>query len=400
MKIYRVGGSVRDEILGIPVHDTDFVVVGATVGDFMQKYPNAKRVGKSFPVFLVDGSEYAFARKERKIGTGHCAFEVIADPDVTLEEDLKRRDLTINAIAKDLETGGLIDPFGGIRDIEKRLLRHVSAAFAEDPLRVYRVARFAAKFPDFSVDEPTVTLMNSMGPELSSLSSERVWGECRKALGSPAPSRFFRVLKDAGLLSYHFREVGDLIDVPAGPLKYHPEGDTFNHTMDALDRLSASGSRDPLVAFAVLCHDWGKASTDPALYPKHHGHDAAGVPLIEAFFERMNGMPLEYKKAAEITAKFHMNVRDLRAMHPKKAIRFILNISAFPGGIDGFFDSAKADFEGEIEEERKYAKMFKPVFELSLPPEFRNLGRESGEKLMEIRVRKFCEIRDEIRKKG
>ncbi|MBO4440965.1 multifunctional CCA tRNA nucleotidyl transferase/2'3'-cyclic phosphodiesterase/2'nucleotidase/phosphatase [bacterium] len=397
MKIYRVGGSVRDEILGIPVHDTDFVVVGATVDDFMQRFPNALKVGKSFPVFLVDGSEYAFARKERKSGVGHCAFDIVADPGVTLEEDLKRRDLTINAIAKDLETGELIDPFGGVADIGKRLLRHVSPAFAEDPLRVYRVARFAAKFPDFSVDGSTVALMNSMAPELSSLSSERVWGECEKALGSQGASRFFRVLKEAGLLSYHFREVEDLIGVPAGPVRYHPEGDTFNHTMDALDRLNASGCRNPIVAFAVLCHDWGKASTDPSLYPKHHGHDIAGIPLIEAFFKRMKGMPAEYRKAAAITAEFHMNVRYLREMHPKKAIRFILNISAFPGGIDGFFDSAKADFEGEIEEERRYAKMFKPVFELSLPQEFRNLGKESGEKLMELRVRKFCEIREAVR---
>ncbi|HSW61662.1 MAG TPA: multifunctional CCA tRNA nucleotidyl transferase/2'3'-cyclic phosphodiesterase/2'nucleotidase/phosphatase, partial [bacterium] len=298
MKIYQVGGSVRDEILKVDFSDKDFVVVGATPQDFLKKFPNAKKIGSSFPVFLVDGSEYAFARIEKKSGTGYHGFEIKSHPEVTLTDDLKRRDITINAIAKDLETGEIIDPFGGIRDLQNKRIVHVTDAFAEDPLRVYRVARFASRFYDFSIDKKTTKLMNSLKNELNALSVERVWVECLKALSSKKPARFFTVLDEAGVLDVHFPEIFNLKNVPAGPAEYHPDdADSFHHTMSALERISdiLSGT-DPLIAFSVICHDFGKALTNPDDYPHHHGHDKSGVELIKAFSKRLK-VPKKFEEA-------------------------------------------------------------------------------------------------------
>ncbi|MBR4490967.1 multifunctional CCA tRNA nucleotidyl transferase/2'3'-cyclic phosphodiesterase/2'nucleotidase/phosphatase, partial [bacterium] len=327
MKIYQVGGSVRDEILGIEANDRDFVVVGATEAEFLEKFPKAEKVGKSFPVFIVDGDEYAFARRERKNGHGYTGFDVDFSPKVTLHEDLKRRDITINAIATDPDfPDKFIDPFGGIEDIKNKRIVHVSKAFAEDPLRVYRVARFAAKFPDFTVDPSTIEMMHSVGDELLFLSNERVWNELEKALSCPRPSRFFEILKDADLLKFHFPEVADLIGVPAGPIQYHPEGDAFIHTIETMDRLKDSGNDDPVAMFAALCHDWGKAASSPDNYPHHYGHDKAGVPIIENFCRRMKNVPERYGFAAKTVAKYHMIVREIDRITPKKAITIIQNI--------------------------------------------------------------------------
>jgi len=393
MKIYQVGGSVRDEILGIGAFDKDFVVVGATEAEFLEKFPKAEKVGKSFPVFLVNGCEYAFARRERKTGHGYRGFAVEFSPDITLEEDLRRRDITINAIAKDPDfPNKYIDPYGGIEDIKNKRIIHVSEAFSEDPLRVYRVARFAAKFPDFSVDESTIKLMNSIGDELETLSTERVWKELEKALSYPRPSRFFEILKEADLLKYHFPEVHALIGVPAGPIQYHPEGDAFIHTIETMDRLKLSGNNDPVAMFAALCHDWGKAASSPDNYPHHYGHDKAGVPIIEKFCRRMKNVPDRYRFAAKTVAKYHMIVREIDKITPKKAINIIKDITSTSCGLDGFMDAVKADNARQNDEARAFIRKMLPVLDVKLPEKYWNAGKKSAEILMQLKILKYKEL--------
>ena len=393
MKIYQVGGSVRDEIIGIPLSDKDFVVVGATEAEFLEKFPKAEKVGKSFPVFLEGGCEYAFARRERKTGHGYRGFDVEFSPDITLEEDLKRRDITINAIAKDPDfPNRYIDPYGGIEDIKNKRIVHVSEAFSEDPLRVYRVARFAAKFPDFSVDESTIKLMNSIGDELETLSTERVWKELEKALVYPRPSRFFEILKEAELLKYHFPEVLALVGVPAGPIQYHPEGDAFIHTIETMDRLKLSGNNDPVAMFAALCHDWGKAASSPDNYPHHYGHDMAGVPIIEKFCRRMKNVPERYRFAAIAVAKYHMVVREIDKITPKKAINIIKDITSTSCGLDSFMDAVKADNARQNDEARAFIKKMLPVLDVKLPEKYWNAGPKSAEILMQLKILKYKEL--------
>lgn len=393
MKIYQVGGSVRDEIIGIPVSDKDFVVVGATEAEFLEKFPKAEKVGKAFPVFLVNGCEYAFARRERKTGHGYRGFDVEFSPDITLEEDLRRRDITINAIAKDPDfPNKYIDPYGGIEDIKNKRIVHVSEAFSEDPLRVYRVARFAAKFPDFSVDKSTIKLMNSIGDELETLSTERVWKELEKALVYPRPSRFFEILKEAELLKYHFPEVLALVGVPAGPIQYHPEGDAFIHTMETMDRLKLSGNNDPVAMFAALCHDWGKAASTPANYPHHYGHDKAGVPIIEKFCKRMKNVPERYRFAAIAVAKYHMIVREIDKITPKKAINIIKDITSTSCGLDGFMDAVRADNARQNDDARAFIRKMLPVLDVKLPEKYWNAGKKSADILMQLKILKYKEL--------
>lgn len=287
MQIYLVGGAVRDELLGLKPHEHDWVVVGASPQELLDK--GFQQVGKDFPVFLHPNTkeEYALARTERKAGKGYHGFEVFADPSVTLEDDLIRRDLTINAIAKSDE-GELIDPYGGVKDLEDRKLRHVSDAFVEDPLRVLRVARFAAKLAPFgfSLAEETRALMQEMvrSGELSDLTPERVWQEVTKALKTAKPSIFFEVLDEVGAVAVLFPELYQLHDVTQ-PVQYHPEGDVWIHTMMVLD--AAADLSDSLnVRFAALVHDLGKGITPKELWPKHHGHEKAGLPLVKAMSER------------------------------------------------------------------------------------------------------------------
>ncbi|MBD3821530.1 MAG: multifunctional CCA addition/repair protein [Thiotrichales bacterium] len=287
MQIYLVGGAVRDELLGLKPHEHDWVVVGASPQELLDK--GFQQVGKDFPVFLHPNTkeEYALARTERKAGKGYHGFEVFADPSVTLEDDLIRRDLTINAIAKSDE-GELIDPYGGVKDLEDRKLRHVSDAFVEDPLRVLRVARFAAKLAPFgfTLAEETRALMQEMvrSGELSDLTPERVWQEVTKALKTAKPSIFFEVLDEVGAVAVLFPELYQLHDVTQ-PVQYHPEGDVWIHTMMVLD--AAADLSDSLnVRFAALVHDLGKGITPKELWPKHHGHEKAGLPLVKAMSER------------------------------------------------------------------------------------------------------------------
>ena len=274
MKVYLVGGAVRDELLGLHVDERDWVVVGATPQALLDQ--GYKAVGKDFPVFLhpQTGEEYALARTERKTGRGYYGFEAYFAPDVTLADDLRRRDLTVNAIAKDPDTGELIDPFGGVRDVQARVLRHVSSAFNEDPLRVLRVARFAARFAPmgFSIAPETLALMREMSQtdELTALVPERVWQETLRALSSAAPWVYFEALRDVGALRIVFPELDRLFGVPQTE-QWHPEVETGVHTVMVLQQACAL-STDPRVRFAALMHDLGKCTTPAHELPRHIGH--------------------------------------------------------------------------------------------------------------------------------
>ncbi|MEI7948895.1 MAG: multifunctional CCA addition/repair protein [Gammaproteobacteria bacterium] len=305
MKIYQVGGAVRDRLLGLPVKDTDWVVVGATPGELLQQ--GYLQIGRDFPVFLHPSSkqEYALARTERKSGSGYTGFTVHAAPDVTLEEDLLRRDLTINAIAQ-AEDGQLIDPYGGQRDLQQRLLRHVSPAFAEDPLRVLRVARFAARFAPlgFTVAPETLVLMRALvdAGELQHLTAERVWQECERALGSAAPQVFLQVLRECGALKVLLPEIDNLFGVPQ-PEFFHPEIDTGVHTLMVAEQVVELSAELP-VRFAAIVHDLGKALTPPALWPTHSGHEELGVTLIEQMCGRLR-VPNDCRELAIIVSRQH-----------------------------------------------------------------------------------------------
>lgn len=303
MQAYVVGGAVRDALLGLPVKDRDWVVVGSTPEEMLAR--GFRPVGRDFPVFLhpQTSEEYALARTERKSGHGYTGFVCHASPEVTLEEDLLRRDLTINAIAR-AEDGTLIDPYGGRRDLAARLFRHVSPAFAEDPLRILRVARFAARFTDFSVAPETLALMRQMvaAGEVDHLVAERVWQELARGLMEARPSRMIRVLRDCGALAVILPEVDRLFGVPQ-PAQHHPEIDTGEHVLLVVDHAAATAQ--PLaVRWACLMHDLGKADTPAHVLPHHHGHEAASARRARAVSERLKA-PTECRDLAEMVAREH-----------------------------------------------------------------------------------------------
>jgi tRNA nucleotidyltransferase (CCA-adding enzyme) len=321
METFLVGGSVRDGLLDLPVVDRDWVVVGATPQHMLDL--GYRAVGRDFPVFLHPDTheEYALARTERKSGPGYRGFVVQASPEVTLEEDLARRDLTINAIARDA-SGALIDPHHGVRDIEARVLRHVSSAFTEDPVRILRLARFAARFADFSVAPETMALARSMvdAGEVDALVAERVWQELAKGLGEREPSRMFQVLRECGALARILPEVDRLFGVPQ-PALHHPEVDTGVHVMMALDL--AAREQAPLpVRFALLVHDLGKGTTPPAEWPRHIAHEQRGVPLIDALCQRLR-VPSECHDLARLVSRFHTDVHRALELRPATVLKVI-----------------------------------------------------------------------------
>jgi tRNA nucleotidyltransferase (CCA-adding enzyme) len=348
MKIYEVGGAVRDSLLGLPVSERDFVVVGSTQAEMIEL--GYRQVGRDFPVFLhpETNEEYALARTERKTGSGHTAFAVDASPDVTLEDDLKRRDLTINAMARGAD-GEIIDPYDGSRDLERRVLRHVSDAFAEDPLRVLRVARFAARFSTlgFSVADPTLELMRAIAAsgELESLSPERIWRETEKALAASDPRAFFETLRRCGALDHVFPEIARLFGVPQPP-KWHPEIDTGLHTMMALAQ-AASQSEDPVVRFAVLVHDLGKGTTPRLLLPRHAGHEQRSVDLIEALGRRLR-VPNRFLGLARSVARYHGMAHRSAELRPKKMLELLTEIGALRDAslLERFIVACEADIRG------------------------------------------------------
>jgi tRNA nucleotidyltransferase (CCA-adding enzyme) len=348
MQIYLVGGAVRDRLLGLPVRERDWVVVGATPAELeAQGY---RRVGRSFPVYLHPHSheEYALARTERKTGPGYHGFDVCSDPSVTLEEDLWRRDLTINAIAED-DSGALIDPAGGQTHLRERLLHHVSDAFREDPVRILRVARFAARFHHlgFRVAEATRQLMREMvaAGEVAALVPERVWQETESALGEPRPDIFFEVLQDCGALAVVFPEVAALFGVPQ-PEKWHPEIDTGKHILLALAQ-SARLGHTPEVRFAVLVHDLGKGTTPKHELPRHPGHEERGVALVQRLCERL-AIPNRFRDLAIAVTRQHGNCHRALELRPATLLALLESLDAFrkSNHVEPFLDACEADARG------------------------------------------------------
>lgn len=349
MDIYLVGGAVRDHLLGRPVVDRDWVVVGATPDEMLAA--GYKPVGKDFPVFLHGQTreEYALARTERKTGRGYHGFAFHADPGVTVEQDLERRDLTINAIAQHAD-GTLVDPFGGIGDIETRTLRHVSDAFIEDPVRLLRVARFAARFAPlgFTVADETMALMRRMveDGEVDHLVPERVWAETRKALAEPMPSVFLRVLRDSGALRVLFPEVDALYGVPQRP-EYHPEVDTGLHVEMVLDAAATLAPGDALVGWCALTHDLGKALTPADVLPRHIMHEQRGIEPVRAISARLK-VPAEYAFMAEMVCKHHLNAHMAFELKPTTVLRLLDALGALrrPERLETFLLACMADKRG------------------------------------------------------
>jgi tRNA nucleotidyltransferase (CCA-adding enzyme) len=414
MKIYLVGGAVRDKLLGLPVQDRDHVVVGGTPDEMVAQ--GFKPVGADFPVFLhpVTKEEYALARTERKSGHGYKGFKVYAAPDVTLEDDLTRRDLTINAMAED-EQGKLVDPFGGAEDLRNGVLRHVSPAFTEDPVRILRVARFAARYAKwgFHVAHGTNQLMRQMAEsgEVDHLVAERVWTELERALGEDKPSRFFEVLRGCGALARLFPEIDALFGVPQ-PEKHHPEVDTGVHLMLVIDA-AAKLSPDTRVRFAALMHDLGKGTTPREEWPQHIGHEARGTELVKNFCQRFR-VPNEHRDLALIAARFHAHCHKIAELRPATVVDTLEAMDAFrrPERVDLFVTACEADFRGRHgSEEKPYpqAGLFRSVFAAARAVDTSAIaagggqGTDIGARIREARiaaVRQVLSLSDSSRPSG
>lgn len=348
MKTYLVGGAVRDTLLGLPVHERDWVVVGATPEQMLAL--GYQQVGKDFPVFLHPDThdEHALARTERKTGAGYTGFSCYSAPDVTLEQDLLRRDLTINAIAQDAD-GGLIDPYHGERDIQQKVLRHVSPAFREDPVRVLRAARFAARFAPlgFTIAPETLQLMKEIveAGEIAHLTPERVWKETEKALKTDAPQVFFQTLRDCGALTVLFPELDALFGVPA-PEKWHPEIDTGVHVLMVLE-MAARLSQDVDVRFSALLHDVGKGLTPPELWPHHHGHGIAGIRLVEAICQRYR-IPNTTRELARLVSEFHDQIHTVYKLRPETILKLFDSVDVWrkPQRLEQLLLVSEADYRG------------------------------------------------------
>ena len=357
MRTYIVGGAIRDELLGLDVEDKDYVVVGTTPEAMLAR--GFTPVGKDFPVFLhpKTGEEYALARTERSTAPGYKGFTFHTSPDVTLEEDLIRRDLTINAMAKE-EDGTLIDPFGGEQDLRDGIFRHVSDAFEEDPVRILRLARFAARFTGFAVAPETLALMQKMVDrgDVDALVPERVWQEFSRGLMEERPSRMFDVLRDCGALAHILPELDALWGVPQ-PEVHHPEIDTGVHVMTVLNY--AAKSAFPLeVRFAALMHDLGKGRTPPEDWPSHHGHEELGVPLVQAICERVR-VPNACRDLALMTAREHGNIGRGLSMSASGIVRVFERCDAIrrPERFLEMLKATESDFRGRGDEDSEYTRM-------------------------------------------
>lgn len=329
--LYLVGGAIRDELMGKSIYDKDYCVTGISKEKFVKLFPKAKVIGKSFEVFEMEHSQFALARKEVKNGVGHKEFEIKVGENITIEEDLARRDITINSIAKDVLKGTIIDPYNGRKDIEEKIIRATTDAFSEDPLRVYRVARFAAT-TGFKVEENTLELMKSLKEELLTLSKERVFAEFKKALESNKPSLFFDTLRKANVLDVHFKEIYDLIGA-LQPIEYHPEGDSYNHTMMVVDK-SVELTDDVVIRFSCLVHDLGKGITPKEMYPHHYNHDENGVELVKNLGARI-GAPVKWIKCGKVAAREHMRGGIFYKMTPSKKVSFIERVEKSTLGLHG-----------------------------------------------------------------
>ena len=362
MQTYIVGGAVRDELLGFAIKDKDYVVVGSTPEAMLAA--GFKPVGKDFPVFLHPQTrdEYALARTERKTAKGYKGFAIHASPEVTLEEDLARRDLTINAIAK-ADDGRLVDPFHGLADIQSKTLRHISAAFAEDPVRILRVARFSARLTDFNVAPETMVLMRQMvdAGEVDALVAERVWQELAKGLMEAQPSRMFEVLRACGALQKILPELDKLWGVPQ-PEQHHPEIDTGVHVMMVVDYAASRNFSLP-VRFAALMHDLGKGTTPVEMLPKHIGHELRSANLLKEVCKRLR-VPNDCRELGMMTAKFHGKLHQAPQMRPATLLEFLIELDAIrqPERFKDFLKACEADSRGRT----GYADCATPAAELML----------------------------------
>ena len=403
MHVYLVGGAVRDQLLGHPYHEKDYVVVGTTPEHMLAQ--GYQPVGKDFPVFLHPETkdEYALARTERKSGHGYHGFEFYTDVSVTLEQDLIRRDLTINAMAMD-QNGTLYDPYGGQRDLESRLLRHVSNAFAEDPLRVLRIARFAARYKTlgFKVADETLQLMKQLAEsgELQALTPERVWKETSRALMEPHADEYFEVLRACGALKVLFPEIDALYGIPQRP-EYHPEIDCGIHTMMSLQQAcKANYSLD--VRFAVLVHDLGKALTPQEEWPRHIMHEQRGIQPVTEVCDRLR-VPTNTKQLAIVVCKEHLKCHQALTLKPGTLWRLLqrLDVLRRPERVEAFIQACECDSRGRLGlENRDYPQsryvleameLVRSIKAQDLPPEVK--GPDIGEMLIERRIKALGELK-------
>lgn len=361
MKVYLVGGAVRDQLLGLPVKDRDWIVVGADPATLLSL--GYQQVGKDFPVFLNPKTkeEYALARTERKSSVGYTGFICDFSPTITLEQDLIRRDLTINAMAQS-EEGEIIDPYGGKQDLENRILRHISPAFSEDPLRVLRVARFAARYHSlgFKIASETLSLMAKLAQsgELQHLTAERVWLETEKALNEKNPEIYFETLHKTGALRVLFSEIDALYGVP-NPVKHHPEVDSFIHTMLVLKQAVSLTENNPIlnksaVRFAAICHDLGKALTPQNILPHHYGHEQAGIKPTRTLCKRLK-VPSYFQELAELTCEFHTHIHEAFELRAETVITLFNRFDMWrkPQRFQEFLQVCLADTRGRTGFENK-----------------------------------------------
>ncbi len=404
LQTYLVGGAVRDELLGLSVSDRDWVVVGATIEQLLDD--GFQQIGSDFPCFLHPKTkeEYSLARTERKSGSGHTGFVCDFHENITLEEDLLRRDLTINAIAKTIE-GEYIDPYGGRADLEAKVLRHVSDAFVEDPLRVLRVARFAARFYDlgFTVHPDTMALMKSLvdSGELDSLTAERVWKEMLQALSTTKPSEFFLVLRECGALEVLLPEVEALFGVPQ-PQEHHPEIDTGTHVMMVVDKARYLFNTTQ-VTWAALMHDLGKGITSEDKWPQHICHEINGVPLVKEACQRYK-IPKDYLRLSLLVCEHHLRCHKVLEMKPNKILRLLEELDAFrrPEQLKQFVQACEADAKGRMGfEDKEYpqADMLLNCANIAKNVDIKSLQDEGYENLKlaeQIRHLRVSAIRDYI----
>ncbi len=406
-KTYLVGGAVRDRLLGRTVVERDWVVVGSNAEAMTAA--GFKPVGKDFPVFLHPQSheEYALARTERKAGHGYHGFTVLAAPDVTLEQDLARRDLTINAIAES-ECGELIDPYGGLDDLDKRLLRHVSPAFAEDPVRILRVARFTARYDTlgFKVANETMALMRQMvdSGEVDHLVAERVWQETAKALSEDQPQRYFEVLRECGALARLFPEIDALFGIPQ-PAQYHPEIDCGIHTMMVLQQ--AARLTDKLeVRFAALTHDLGKGITPKDMLPSHRGHEVKGLPLVKQLCKRLK-VPNHFRELALMVCEYHLLGYTVGELRPTTLVDKLSAMDAWrrPQRIPLFLMACEADARGRTGMENgDYPSigLFQSLFEAALNVDAKAVvdegytGKAIGDELRKRRSKAIAKLKPSL----
>lgn len=388
-KAYLVGGAVRDKFRGVPAHDRDYCVTGLDEKIFTEAFPDAPKFGKSFPVYSVEiddaHCEVAFARTEIKIGTGYHGFEILFSPDVTIEQDLYRRDTTINAMAIEVISGELVDPFGGYEDVVNKKIRPVSEHFTDDPVRALRAARQAAQF-GFEICAETIEAMRTCGEELAKEPSERIFGELKTALKTDKPSIFFRSLERADLLEITFPEIAQLRG-KTQPAEFHPEGDAYEHTMQILDDVAKINPK-PIVRFAALVHDLGKGTTPPEMLPHHYLHEKRGLEVLRQMNRRMT-LPTHWKKAAAFVIREHM--RAPRLEKSGKIVQTLLSLNALKFlDVKDFCDIIRLDNHGlppYLEHAQEIIDDLLKINGKDAPPELE--GAAIGNWLLAARIRRF-----------